>query len=486
MTPDDDAPTEALLDARYQLQECIGEGGMARVHRGFDHALGRSVAIKVMRDGTENASALERARGEMGLLASLSHPSLVTLFDARIAPGRVSYLVMELVDGPTLSGVLHDGPLAPRDAARLVVELADALHVVHAAGIVHRDVKPSNVLLSPPTLPGRPRRARLADFGIAYLADSSRLTTPGVVVGTMAYLAPEQVKGEPPAPPADIYALGLLVIEALTGQRPFGAIGGVESLVTRVTSAPEVPSSLGDEWGGLLRRMTALDPAQRPTASEVATAAAALELVENQPSTAVTAVTPVDTSVPASAARTTELVPPVSRAARRRSRRPLHRHGLAIAGGATAAAAVIVLGAWLFGGPGAAVPSPAETVAVDGVPSDAPTAEHDLDVETVEAETGNVPAAPVESVVVEPQPNEPEAPSGDQEGVEQPPGPDDAAPVDAPGTAPGVSNGADRSTEVAADNDRKAEQRDAAKAAAEAQRAAEKAAKEESRPGAKP
>ncbi|RKT37093.1 serine/threonine protein kinase [Microbacterium sp. AG1240] len=485
MTPDDDAPTEALLDGRYQLQECIGEGGMARVHRGFDLALGRSVAIKVMRDGTENASALERARGEMGLLASLSHPSLVTLFDAKIAPGRVSYLVMELVDGPTLAGVLREGPLAPRDAARLAVELADALHVVHAAGIVHRDVKPSNVLLSPPTLPGRPRRARLADFGIAYLVDSSRLTTPGVVVGTMAYLAPEQVKGEPPAPPADIYALGLLVIEALTGQRPFGAIGGVESLVTRVTSSPEVPSSLGDEWGGLLRRMTALDPAQRPTASEVATAAAALEHVENRP-TAATAVAPVVTPVPVPAARTTEFAPPASRAARRRSRRPLHRHGLAIAGGATAAAAVIVLGAWLFGGPGAAVPSPAETVAVDTVPSEAPATESGLDVETVESGTSEPSTVvPVDGVVVDPGQSETDTATGGN-GQAPPPAPSDTSPVQSPAVPPGGSNGADRAAEVAADNAHRAEERDAAKAAAEAQRAAEKTAKQETKPGKNP
>jgi len=485
MTPDDDAPTEALLDGRYQLQECIGEGGMARVHRGFDHALGRSVAIKVMRDGTENAAVLERARGEMGVLASLSHPSLVTLFDARVAPGRVSYLVMELVDGPTLSAVLHDGPLVARDAARLVAELADALHVVHAAGIVHRDIKPSNVLLSPPSLPGRPHRARLADFGIAYLVDSTRVTTPGLVVGTMAYLAPEQVKGEPPAPPVDIYALGLLVLEALTGERPFGGIGGVESLVTRVTSSPDVPDALGDEWAGLLRRMTALDPAQRPTASEVAASAAALEHTANPAETAPTAVAPV-ASRPVPAPPVSEFTAPtVSRAARRRPRRPL-RYGLAIVGGTTAAAAVIVLGAWLIGGPGAAVPSPAETVAVDTVPSDAPTTEPEVDVSTVDSDTGDSSTvAPTDGVVVDPGRNEPDAGTGGN-GEAPPAGPDDTAPAQSPVIAPGVSNGADRAAEVAADNARKADEREAAKAAAEAQRAAEKAAQEESRPGAKP
>lgn len=184
-----------MLAERYRLVAQIGQGGMARVFRADDTALGRTVAVKVLRPAVEEAvSAPERARSEVTLLASLNHPSLVTLFDAHLT-GSPDYLVMEFVDGPTLSARIAEGPVPPAEVATLAAELGEALHVVHGSGVVHRDVKPSNVLLAPPHLPGGRPRAKLADFGIALLLDSARVTTPGTIIGTAAYLAPEQVQG---------------------------------------------------------------------------------------------------------------------------------------------------------------------------------------------------------------------------------------------------------------------------------------------------
>src|SRR5690606_32821293 len=131
MTNDDSLPTSGMLDARYEILECVGQGGMARVYRAKDTLLGRVVAIKLLRgelDG-DDASA-GRARGEMTALASLNHPALVTLYDAQLQPGRPEYLVMEFVDGPTLAARIAQGPLAPSDVAALTADLAEALHVV--------------------------------------------------------------------------------------------------------------------------------------------------------------------------------------------------------------------------------------------------------------------------------------------------------------------------------------------------------------------
>ena len=246
--------TAALLDGRYRLGECVGEGGMARVYRAEDVVLGRTVAIKLIRPGVDGAPS-ERARSEMTVLASLNHPSLVTLFDARLVPGEPEYLAMEFVDGPTLGAQLAAGPLPTEAVAHLAAELAEALHVVHEAGIVHRDIKPSNVLLSPAQLPGARPRAKLADFGIAYLLDASRLTSPGLVIGTVAYLAPEQLRGGEPAPASDIYSLGLVLLEALTGKRVQPHGGGMAAALARLENPPTIPDSVDQRWAELLMRM---------------------------------------------------------------------------------------------------------------------------------------------------------------------------------------------------------------------------------------
>lgn len=273
-----ESPAEAgigsVLAGRYRLDELVGEGGMSRVYRAEDLSLERTVAVKVMRASTDGSPA--RVRSETTLLASLSHPSLVTLYDAHVSAGSPSFLVMEYVEGRTLGDRLAAGPLAPGEVAALAIDLAEALHVVHEKGVVHRDIKPSNVLLWQSPLPDRSFRAKLTDFGIAYLLDSTRVTSPGTLIGTAAYLAPEQVRGEVPSPAADIYSLGLVLLESLTGRPAFGGALGHEAIVARLATSPVVPDDLPGTWRTLLTAMTAPDAARRPTALQVALAATTL------------------------------------------------------------------------------------------------------------------------------------------------------------------------------------------------------------------
>ncbi len=272
----EEAPAAPLLDGRYRLGECIGQGGMGKVYRADDVVLGRTVAVKTVAPAAGVSNALDRVRNEVTLLAAVQHPSLVTLLDAHIDDAGSSYLVMEYVDGPSLARHMRSGPLTEVEVATLALDLASGLDAVHAAGVVHRDLTPANILLAPSVLPKAPFRAKLADFGVAFLIDSTRLTTPGMVVGTAAYLAPEQVRGDAAAPPADIYALGLVLLEALTGERAYPHASGIGAVMARLVEPPKIPADIGPEWTGLLRRMIASDPAERPSAGEVATVAAGL------------------------------------------------------------------------------------------------------------------------------------------------------------------------------------------------------------------
>ena len=251
---------DSILSERYHLESLLGRGGMADVFRGRDLTLERPVAVKVVR-GADDEDARRFAR-EIRAMAALSHPGIVRLFDAGTHEG-VPYLVMELVDGQPLPSVLEAGPLGAARVAELGRELATALAHAHELGIVHRDVKPANVLL------GADGRTRLSDFGIAQLADATRLTTPGMTTGTAAYLAPEQLQGGDVGPPADIYALGLVLLEALTGSREYTGTA-VEAAMARLQRDPTIPDELLAPWPHLLRAMTDRDPSARPSAGQVA------------------------------------------------------------------------------------------------------------------------------------------------------------------------------------------------------------------------
>ncbi|WP_285135799.1 serine/threonine-protein kinase [Microbacterium sp. lyk4-40-TSB-66] len=257
-----------LFDGRYRVGRLLGRGGYARVHEAVDTALERSVALKIIDGDGADPSDVARVRSEIRLLASVSHPSLVTLYDARLA-GAPAYLVMELISGPTLSDRIARGPLPAPEVALIGREIAEAFAVIHARGIVHRDVKPSNILIRPAAHVGETPRATLADFGIAALVGATRVTRADTVIGTAAYLSPEQARGLPAAPSSDVYALGLVLLEALTGARPFGSRTPHEALAARLVSPPEIPAHLPLAWREVLRRMTALEPAERPDATGV-------------------------------------------------------------------------------------------------------------------------------------------------------------------------------------------------------------------------
>lgn len=251
-----------VLEDRYALEEIIGRGGMADVYRASDRLLLRQVAVKIVREVAE-PGVRERFVDEARTLASLNHPGLITLLDAGILEDR-PYLVMELVSGPTLSGQIAQGPMETDRVREIGRQLAAGLGYAHGQGVVHRDVKPSNVLLCDED------RVLLADFGIARLVGSAQHhTRTGGTIGSPAYLSPEQVAGEQVGPEADVFSLGLVLLECLTGVRAYAG-SAIEVAMARLHRAPEVPEAIEPAWRSLIGRMTRRDPGERPTAAEVA------------------------------------------------------------------------------------------------------------------------------------------------------------------------------------------------------------------------
>ncbi|HEY5628292.1 MAG TPA: protein kinase, partial [Candidatus Limnocylindrales bacterium] len=197
----------SILGGRYRLLELLGQGGMATIYRARDSQLERDVAVKLLRpEFGQDPDFLARFRDEARAAASLSHPNIVGVHDFGEDAAGEQFIVMELVDGQDLASILREsGPLAPRQAARVAADVAKALHAAHTRGIVHRDVKPSNILIS------RDGRVKVADFGIARALDDAQVTLPGVTMGSVHYFAPEQARGEPATAASDVYALGIVL-----------------------------------------------------------------------------------------------------------------------------------------------------------------------------------------------------------------------------------------------------------------------------------
>ncbi|TLM84732.1 serine/threonine-protein kinase [Pseudarthrobacter sp. NamE5] len=348
--------TGQLLGQRYRLQELVGRGAAAAVYRAVDEALNREVALKVFaREGCE-PELLARQEAEIRILASLIHPGLVTLFDAGTDPAvERSFVVMEYVPGPDLRQLLGQGPMEPAGVAGIGADLASALDYVHSRGVLHRDIKPGNVLLYQQRTwdPNAQWRAKLADFGIARVMDEEHLTGTGRTVGTAAYLSPEQALGESLDGASDVYSLGLVLLECFTRHVEFPG-NQIESGVARINRDPVVPAGIGAEWEALLAAMTARHSTDRPTAAE---AAAALQQLSLKPGPSKAAVDPAVTArIHRPAPGLQPPLPPHPPQALPPRRRKLGKRARAAVGACAAAVILGVATSATFGGAGSGQP----------------------------------------------------------------------------------------------------------------------------------
>lgn len=284
------ALSDRVLLERYRLVRLIARGGMAEVWEGHDEVLARPVALKVLHAHLAGDEAfVERFRREAVAAARLAHPGIVATYDAG-TDGDVAFIVMELVRGQTLRQALAEvGTLPSSIAVPLAAEVADALEHAHQAGLVHRDVKPANMLLTEHEgMTGPLLRVKVADFGIARMdldSEGALLTEPGAVVGTAAYLSPEQVQGLPPDARSDAYALGVVLYEMLCGRPPFQADTDVATALQHVRSEPMAPSrreaGISPALDTVVLRAMAKDPGDRyQSAAELRDALLALDGVE--------------------------------------------------------------------------------------------------------------------------------------------------------------------------------------------------------------
>ncbi len=258
-----------VLAGRYRLVELLGQGGMATIFRGHDGQLGRDVAVKVLRaEYGRDPAFVARFRQEAQSAAALSHPNVVNVFDYGMEAGD-PFIVMEMIDGGDLGAVIKErGTLEPLAAARIAQQIFEALDTAHARGIVHRDIKPTNVLL---TSSGR---VKVADFGIARAFSEAQLTMPGTTLGSVHYFSPEQARGEMVTSASDVYSAGLVLFEMLTGRRAWTGDSAGAVAVARLAGDPPSPSEMQPGVPEVLdtavRRSLARLPADRPTAGDMA------------------------------------------------------------------------------------------------------------------------------------------------------------------------------------------------------------------------
>ncbi len=258
-------PTSGLtFGGRYQLLSRIAIGGMGEVWQATDLVIGRTVAIKILKDEyMGDPGFLERFRAEARHAALVNHEGIANVYDYGEEEGS-AYLVMELVPGEALSTILERERVLPADQVLdIVAQTASALHAAHQAGLVHRDIKPGNLLITPD------RRVKITDFGIARIADQVPLTATGQVMGTVQYLSPEQASGHPASPSTDIYSLGIVAYEALAGRRPFTGESQVAIAMAQINEAPpELPVTVAEPVRNLVFAAIAKKPAERPASAQ--------------------------------------------------------------------------------------------------------------------------------------------------------------------------------------------------------------------------
>jgi serine/threonine-protein kinase len=315
--------TTRVLNDRYELGPVLGQGGMARVHRALDRQLRRPVAVKILASPFDRDPAfVERFRREARSAAGLGHPNIVAVFDTGSDDGT-HYIVTELVDGETLAErIRRDGPLPADEALAIGVDVARALAAAHERGVIHRDVKPGNVMLSPEGA------VKVVDFGIAHATGSDTLTGTGVVLGSTAYLAPEQASGDRVDARSDVYAFGCVLYEMLIGEVPFRADTPVATMYRHVNEDAPPPSSIRPVPPALeeiVMRCLAKDPRKRfASADELGEAlrSASLDGTDTAPLVPVGGM--ADTRPVAPVGAGTAEMRPVSRS-QRRARRPWYR-----------------------------------------------------------------------------------------------------------------------------------------------------------------
>lgn len=283
--PEQEPGTGRLIAGRYRLLAKLGHGGMGTVWRAQDETVDREVAVKEPRvpdhlPDRERANAFERMRREARAAARLDHPGVVNVHDVAVVEGQ-PWIVMELVRGRSLGDALQEGTLGAREAARIGLEVLGALEAAHAAGILHRDVKPDNVLL------GRHDRVVLTDFGIAQIEGETNLTDTGGFVGSPEYIAPERVLGQRPGPASDLWSLGVVLYAAAEGVSPFRRSNTPATLQSVLNATPAAPASASGPLADVITGLLQKDPARRPNAAQVR---ALLETAANPPAPAATQV----------------------------------------------------------------------------------------------------------------------------------------------------------------------------------------------------
>ncbi|WP_125129853.1 serine/threonine protein kinase [Microbacterium sp. 10M-3C3] len=267
-------PTQGVtFGGRYELDSRIAIGGMGEVWEATDHVIGRTVAIKILKDEyMGDPGFLERFRAEARHAALVNHEGIASVFDYGEENGS-AFLVMELVPGEALSTIIErDGTLSTDKTLDIVAQTAAALQAAHAAGLVHRDIKPGNLLITPDG------RVKITDFGIARIADQVPLTATGQVMGTVQYLSPEQASGHPASPATDIYSLGIVAYECLAGKRPFTGESQVAIAMAQINEQPPpLPATVPEPVQRFVMAMIAKKPEDRPaSAAAVSRAASAL------------------------------------------------------------------------------------------------------------------------------------------------------------------------------------------------------------------